>query len=1121
MSNDEVQYVITRSGNKELLNPDQITQRLIRLMNRVPRIDHINPYNIMIAVIRGITDNISTHALDVYSAEIAASLSIKNPNYLQLAARIAVDNHQKNTLRSFVDKMRLAYLNKNGAKSAPLINQKFYKFIELHQDEIESMIDYNRDFNLDYFGFGTFQRLYSIKVNDKAIERPQDMFMRASIAIHIPDNIFQPEADTFTNIRQMYDALSNRLFSMPSPVYFNAGGNIQQFCSCFLLGTEDSLEGIKDTEYDAAIISKWSGGIGIHIHNWRSKGSRIRSTNGISNGIVPFLRMYNNNMRAFNQGGRRLGSAAIYLAVHHPDIMDFLQLRRPDGDEFDRARDLNYAVWIPDLFMERVKTNQPWSLFDPDDCGDLSNLYDEKHDKQYTNRYLELENMGLARKVVSPREIMSMIYQSNLMTGMPYVCFSDTANRLSNQKNIGVIRSSNLCVSPDTMILTDKGYFNIQTLTETQDEIGIKYNVWDGVEFSPAIFSKTGRNKSLSEISFSNGSVLHCTKEHLFFMKNKLKMAVDLKSGDVLSSFKLPVIDTNEACPDAYTYGIWYGHCSTNRSHELCFDSKEKEYYINLPKTDNKIIGQMTNITIRETDYGFNVHLKSTPKIPVNCCAKDKMSFLKGIFDTCSKVDVLNFQLHCIIISHYATEIMYLLNTLGYHSSFVDGKLCINRNNYVKIKKGIAESTSATIKIVNVKHDVFKEDTYCFATKREAGIFNGVMSHNCTEIYEYSDSKESAVCNLCSINLESCVVDLSENPNHEFPEIPSFDFNKLLQMAQLCTKTLNRVIDINNYPTEKTRISNIKHRPIAVGVQGQANAYMKMRYPFASPEARDLNKKIYETILFGCYSESTKLARAIYLEKVKTDPTVAKTVGAYSSFLSNGGSPMANGIFPWEMAGLTDADLSGMYDWNTLRDHITTFGMVNSLCVALMPTATSSQLLGNNECFEPFTTNMYKRKTLAGEYVIFNKYLIKDLFNMNLWNDYMQNYMKVSEGMLQHIEGLPQEMKDLYATAFEIPVEELIQQSIDRQPFIDQGQSLNLYKESPLEFEFTKYMFMAWRGGLKTGKYYFHSRAPVMPGKFTVDPAQQEQILKKIMDAKKHVPARVELQHDVCLVCSG
>ncbi len=1116
MSNDEVQYVITRSGHKEPLNPDQITQRLRRLMNRVPKIDHINPYNIMVAVIRGITDNISTHDLDVYSAEIAASLSIKNPNYLQLAARIAVDNHQKNTLRSFVDKMRLAYLNKHNNKPAPLINMKFFKFIEIYQDHIENMIDYNRDFYLDYFGFGTFQKLYSIKINNKSIERPQDMFMRASIAVHMPDDIYHPNEDTFDNIRQMYDGLSNRLFSMPSPVYFNAGGNIQQFCSCFLLGTEDSLEGIKDTEYDAAIISKWSGGIGIHIHNWRSKGSRIRSTNGVSNGIVPFLRMYNNNMRAFNQGGRRLGSAAIYLALHHPDIVDFLQLRRPDGDEFDRARDLNYAVWVPDLFMERVKANQVWSLFDPDECGDLSDLYDEKHDKKYTNRYLELETQGLARKTMNARELMSMIHQSNLMTGMPYVCFSDTANRLSNQKNIGVTRSSNLCVSEDTMILTDEGYFDIKTLTEK----GI-HNVWDGVDFSQAIFAKTGVNKSLSQILFSNGSVLQCTKEHKFFTKNKIKQASELKKGDTLVSFKMPVIDFTDTCPHAYTYGVWYGHCNTGRSNKLRFGKNDKEYFINLPKTDNNVLEQMTGVIVRETEYGFNVHLKSVPIIPMKCRVEDKMAFLRGVFDGCSKIDMLNFRMYCILGPNFSAEINSMLNTIGYHGTIIDGRLYINRSDYLKIKKGIAESTSATIKIADIKHDFTRGDTYCFSTKREAGVFNGVLSHNCTEIYEYSDSKESAVCNLCSINLETCVVDLSDNPNHEYPEIPSFDFNKLLQMAQLCTKTLNSVIDINNYPTEKTRISNMKHRPIAVGVQGQANAYMKMRYPFASPEARDLNKKIYETILFGCYSESSKLSRAIYLERVKTDPDVPKTVGAYSSFLTNGGSPMSNGIFPWQLAGLTESDLSGMYDWSTLRDHIMTFGIVNSLCVALMPTATSSQLLGNNECFEPFTTNMYKRKTLAGEYMIFNKYLIRDLFSMNLWNDYMQNYMKVSEGMLQYIEGLPKEMKDLYSTAFEIPPEELIQQSIDRQPFIDQGQSLNLYKEVLTERDFTKYMFMAWRGGLKTGKYYFHTRAPVMPGKFTVDPEQQEQILKKIMEAKRHAPARVEVQRDICLVCSG
>ena len=685
-NNDENIYVITRTGKKELLSTDKITSRIKNLVNMEPKIDHINAHKLMLEVSPGISNLISTYELDEYISKRAASLSLTNPYYLKFAARIAIDNHQKNTKRSFIDKMKDAYLRtdkKGDVKS--LISNDFYKFIEKHQDVIEPMIDYKKDFLLDFFGFRTFQRIYSIKINDKAIERPQDAFMRVAIALHF-DNDTQDKDFIFKKIKETYNLLSNKLYTQASPMYFNAGTNNPQYSSCFLLGSNDSLEGIKETEIDMAKISKWSGGLGVHINDWRSTDVTINGTNGKSNGIVPFLRMYNNTMRAFNQGGKRLGSCAIYLMPHHPNILEFIKLKRNDGSEEERARDLFYAVWIPDIFMERVRSNGNWSTFDPHEQFDLSNVYGD----EYTKKYLEMEKDGLSSSTFKARELWEEIYKSNLQKGMPYVCFSDNANRQSNQNNLGVIKSSNLCA----------------------------------------------------------------------------------------------------------------------------------------------------------------------------------------------------------------------------------------------------------------------------------------------EIYEFSNDKESAVCNLCSINLEACVKE-ADGVYSEFPVSPKFDFIQLKNIAKTSVYNLNQIIDRNFYPTEKTKLSNERHRPIGVGVQGQANAYMKLRFPFESDDAKKLNANIYETILYGCYTESTNICKRIYTKAVKicketgkyshvkylpnyknetivyTDyKSIPKNIGAYDSMSWNGGSHLYNGKLCFELTK-EKTKLSNMWDWDSLREHIKIYGMRNSLCVALMPTASTSQFLGNNECFEP------------------------------------------------------------------------------------------------------------------------------------------------------------------------
>jgi len=828
---DTITYIYTRSGKHEPLSFDKITNRLLDLINIEPKILHVNAYELTKQVCCNIINDMHTYEIDEYIANRCASISISNYNYQILASRLAMDNHQKQNSGNFLQKTTSAY-NRLDAKGRPnsLVSKEYYSFVLANSIWIHEIIDYSKDFLIDFFGLRTFQKIYSLKINDKPIETPQDMFMRAAIALHYSaDSTIDSIKEL---ISQTYQALSNKYYTQASPMYFNAGSNCPQYSSCFLLGTEDSLEGIQSTETSMARISKTGGGIGVHVHCWRSNGMPIRGTNGLSSGIVPFLRKYDTTMFAFNQGGKRAGSAAVYISPHHPDIMAFLALKLPNGIEEERARNLFYAMWIPDLFMQRVQSNGMWSLFDPDQTEDLSLLYDERNDLSYTNKYISLENAKLYTKQILARDVWGAIFESNKQKGVPYLCFSDVANRISMQKNIGTIRSSNLC----------------------------------------------------------------------------------------------------------------------------------------------------------------------------------------------------------------------------------------------------------------------------------------------SEIYLYSDSKEHAVCNLCSIALPSFVID------------GKFDFNKLISIVKLCVINLNRIIDVNYYPTVETERSNKRHRPIGIGVQGLADCYLKLNLAFESAEAHKLNKEIFETIYYSALSQSTRMCREMYLKEKKTNPLVGQRAFSYSSSYQYSNNitnivddaPITKGIFHFELCGLKTTDLSNRYDWETLREHVITYGVRNSVLIALMPTASTSQLLGNNECFEPYTSNLYKRKTLAGEFIVINKWLMQDLQRLNLYNENLKDYLLACEGSVQHIEGLPDDIKAKYKTAYEIDQSILIQQAIDRQPFIDQGQSLNWFLHNATLTQFTKLSFQAWRGGLPTGKYYLHTKEASPPQKFTIDPTLQKDMLAKIAKTNDvnitSTPNNIE---PICDLCSS
>ena len=882
---EETIYVVTRRGKYEELDPTKIRKRLQKLTRREPKITGLNPDVLMLKAMKGIKSGITTSEIDEYVAGLCSSMGIRNPNYLKLAARLLVSNHQRNTLTSFHDKMKKLYLRKDLSGNVhSLLAEDAFEYIEEHQKELEDMIDYSRDYLTSYFGMRTFLKKYGLKVNGKTVERPQDAYMRIAICLY-RNSESDPEKE-LEYIKTAYDGFSLKKITQASPSYFNACTPHEQLSSCFLLGTEDSITGIMNkTACDITKISKWGGGLGLHINCWRASGALIRGTNGKSSGIGPFLRIYNNAMRAFNQGGKRPGSLAVYLMPHHPDILTFLKLKLKGGDEEERARDLFYAVWLPDLFMERVAKNQQWSLFDPDmrdDQGnviDLSNYYDPVFDPgrlkteyktpsgSYTAKYLELEKSKRYVKQIPARAIWDAIYESNKTTGTPYICFSDHANRLSNQRNIGVIKSSNLCA----------------------------------------------------------------------------------------------------------------------------------------------------------------------------------------------------------------------------------------------------------------------------------------------EIMEYSTSEETAVCNLCSISLASCVKDrpVSDSDSKtiqelddEFPTNPYFDFEQLKQMTRNAVRNLNRVIDVNYYPTERTKRSNMKHRPIGVGYQGLADAFLKMRLPFESEEARKLNKRISETMYYSAIMESSIIAKEIFhklrdeckekgsisvtkytaegkLDTVKyTDPNkIPQNIGAYDSYTWNGGSPLSKGIFHWEKYGLSEDDLY-MAGWDSLRAHIEMFGTRNSLCIALMPTASTSQFLGNNECFEPYTSNVLTRTTLAGNCVVVNKYLIRDARRLGFWDDQFVNAFIAHEGSIQEIGGIPQKIKDLYKIAHEIDPKILVQYAIDRQPFIDQSQSFNWYMRKADQGTLTKLAKQGWLGQLKTLKYYLHTKPAAMAQKFTIDPKSSANAQVTI-DSENIDLSFLDKKEETCDMCSA
>jgi ribonucleoside-diphosphate reductase alpha chain len=779
--------VIKRNGTYEPVKFDKISSRVKKQTYDLDR-DYVDAMEVSKKVISGLYDGVTSKELDKLAAETAASLTRIHPDYSVLAARIAITSLKKETDKSFketIDKL-YHYVNKKTGENAGLISDEVYKVVTENADRIESMIIHDRDFNFDYFGFKTLEKAYLLKMDGQIAETPQQLYMRVAIGIW---------GDNIKEVQKTYEMLSTGYFTHATPTLFNAGTRKPQLSSCFLLDVDsDSIQGIYKTLSDCAAISQSAGGIGLNIHKIRGKGSYIKGTNGESNGIVPMLRVFNETARYVDQGGgKRKGSIAVYLEPWHSDIQDFISLKKNHGKEEMRARDLFLALWIPDLFMERVEANTSWTLFDPAEVPGLIDAVDSETDKAFTRLYEKYESEGKGTKV-SARELWLQVLENQIETGVPYILYKDAANNKSNQKNLGTIKSSNLC----------------------------------------------------------------------------------------------------------------------------------------------------------------------------------------------------------------------------------------------------------------------------------------------TEILEYTSKDETAVCNLASIALPKFVNTPSGKTKSRDKGLRTFDFDKLYEVSYQVTVNLNRVIDVNWYPTVETERSNLRHRPIGIGVQGLADLFAMLGLPFEDDLSKKLNNDIFETIYFASMTASKDMAKKQYKAEVKrlkeTDSNlvVDKIFGAYSSF---DGSPLSKGIFQFDMWGVKSDELSGRWDWDSLRKEVTTYGATNSLLLAPMPTASTAQILGNNECFEPFTSNIYKRNVLSGEFVMVNKHLVIDLIDLGLWNDEIRLAMIKENGSIQNIPQIPNNLKEIYKTVWEMKSSNLIDMAADRGKFICQSQSMNLFMRDANVAKLNKALFYGWKKGLKTGMYYLRSNS--------------------------------------------
>lgn len=1058
-------------------------------------------------ILKGLQGDISANDFYNFVADQCVVKTSYHPEYNHLASKILAERLHKMTESDILSIVDILYNNLDSRGNVfPLLDDRYVNFVRENAVAINAKLDFTKDYTFDYFGLRTLERSYLMRLRsykrvdkkiikeDIIIERPQHLFMRVALFIHLND---------LAKAFETYELISDKYFTHATPSLFNAGSPRPQMSSCYLLECGDSMDSITDTLSDVMQISKWSGGIGVHISSVRGNGSIIRGTNGTSDGILGLCKGFNWASLYVNQGGKRNGSVAIYLEPYHSDIFQFCELRMNTGSEDKRCRDLFLALWIPDLFMERVERDEMWSLMCPDQCPNLNKVYGDEFKKLYE----QYESEGKYVSRVSARKLFKHIMTCQSETGFPYMCYKDHANRKSNQKNLGTICSSNLCVSGDTYILTKKGQFPIK------DYVDKNIDVWNGSEWSEVVVKQTGINKDLVRVELSNGTHIDCTPEHKFYIQQSYKSkskelpAKDLKSGNKLIKWNLPIdveCDTTEF-KYPYTHGFFCGDGTTVDNY-----SKTLKYPVLTLYGEKKLLIDHIDKTSYSDDNANNVIHVTLPKdlepkfkVPLNNNKNTQLRWLEGFFDADGSIHIngTDESLHASNIEKdFLIEIRLMLQTLGIESKVTlaleekkkllpnekDGKklydykplwrILISSTGLYKlaslgfapkrlkfVKREPQRDTEQFVEVVSVTNLLDKQNTYCFTEPlKHMGMFNGILTGQCAEIMEYSDGNETAVCNLASLCLPRFVKYDEQNK-------PVYDFKKLMDITRVVVRNLNKVIDLNFYPTEKTKVSNLKNRPVGIGIQGSIDTYNMMGYAFDSPEAELLNKQIFECIYYAAVDESKELA---------------KIYGPYSSFA---GSPFSEGKLQYHLWGLTEKDLLMNLDWVNLVNEVKQYGTRNSLLTALMPTASTAQIMGNYEGFEPYLTNIFVRTTLAGEFIVINEHLVKDLELLNLWTEDMRKLIIIYNGSVQHIDSIPQNIKNKYKTAFELSLKSIIKQSVERGPFIDQSQSMNLFQPKPnFKVLYTAHMY-GWKHGLKTGMYYLRTSPAVNPINFGID----------------------------------
>lgn len=1087
-------YVINRHGERIPMDIATISNRLKQLAEIEPKLSISTDY-IAIQTTAKLVNNIKTSEIDDISANICSSLIIENVEYDTLAARILISNLHKNTFDNVSEYVASLQSYPYHDKTIFVLHPTFIRFVEKYADYLNSMLDYTKDYSYSYFGVMTLMKSYLLshkyEQSKKILERPQQMLMRVAIGLHM-DKIQEDgsiDESVLDEINELYNTLSNKYYTHATPTLFNAGTVNHTLSSCYLLSIDDNLDNIYKRLHDISKISKFSGGIGIHVSMVRANNSVIGSTIGKSQGLVPMLRVFNESTKYVSQGGgKRAGSTAVYIEPWHADIESCLRSQKHQGIPEQLCKDLFLALWIPDLFMKRLiqaietRKDVKWSLMCPDECPRLTDVYG----KEFEDLYETYESEKRYRKQVSIIDLWQMMMAIQLETGRPYLMFKDHVNRKCNQNHLGVIKSSNLCVSGDTLILTKNGYFSIKSLE------GRNIYVWNGEEFSNVLVTKTGTDQSLMMVRTKDGCELKCTPYHKFHIidENQKECIVetkDLKPGHVLKSSNFPIISgIDDSMEDEYKKGYYV---QDNPQFEIPINGSIK----------NKL-QWLSGIIDANGYFSVNGHIRKlksenqreTQSIQVMLVYKEIAYFTKLLCNTigCNPY-VLDYTDQDVLFKNKKIKYILSFNAFDTYKLFHLG-LQLKTLRYNDIPPHYFKKEENTI--LSVTELSSKEDTYCFNEPlNHTGIFNGILTGNCSEINIYSDTKNVGVCNLASICLPKFVT-------FDIHGHAVFDYKKLHEITQKVVVNLNKVIDNNKYPIKEAKHSDSQNRPIGIGVQGLSEVFMMFKQSYTSDISKQLNRNIFETIYHGAVTSSLHLARKY---------------GAYPNFKH---SMTAKGLLQFDLWNVTPS--SGLWEWDQLRKDVVQDGLYNSLLIALMPTASTSILMNHTECIEPPQSNMYTRSTMSGRFQVVNTYLIQDLKKLNLWNTRMQNLIMANNGSIQSIESIPKEIREIYKTAYEYKLKDMLDMDIDRSAYVCQSSSSNRYIQDPTINKLTNMHIYGWKHGLKTSSYYIRTGAASDSDKVTVD----MNILKEQYQKKNnisYVSQDETEEQEECLMCSA